>query len=90
MLARVYWAPAVCRGKVHLELSGNTFPGETPEGAAQLVLKVRSVLNIRFQGRAQPTTLFTDKGRGFFQANGKITDGYKQALEEHKLKAYYR
>ena len=86
---RVYWAPVVCRGKVHLELLGNAFPGETAEGAAQLVAKVRSVLNIRFQGRTQPTTLFTDKGRGFFHANGKITDEYKQALKDHKLKAYY-
>ena len=70
-------------------LLGNSFPGETPEGAAQLVAKVRSVLNIRFQGRTQPTTLFTDKGRGFIHINGNITDEYKQALDDHKLKAYY-
>ena len=68
---------------------GNAFPRETPEDAAQLVAKVRSVLNIRFQGRTQPTTFFTDKGCGFFHVNGKITDDYKQALEDHKLKAYY-
>ena len=57
--------------------------------SAQLVEKVRSVLNICFQGRTQPTTLFTDKGCGFFHINGKITDEYKQAQDDHKLKAYY-
>ena len=53
------------RGKGHIEILGDTFPGETPAGAAILVAKVRSGLNIRFQGSTPPAVLFTDCGQGF-------------------------
>ena len=43
---RMYWAPVVARGKVHLEVLGEEFPGETPAGAATLVAAVRTGLNI--------------------------------------------
>ena len=40
------------RGKLHVELLGDNFPGETQEGAAMLVARVRAALNVRFQGPA--------------------------------------
>jgi hypothetical protein len=87
---RVYWAPILTRGKLHVELLGEDFPGETPEGAAMLVAKVRAALNVRFQAAADaPNLLFTDRGQGFFHINGgRITDEYKAALREHNLKSY--
>ena len=87
---RVYWAPVLTRGKLHIEILGVEFPGETPEGAAILVAKVRTALNIRFQGSEPPSILFTDRGQGFYHIKGgKITPQYKAALREHGLKAYY-
>ena len=87
---RVYWAPVLTRGKFHIELLGEDFPGETPEGAEILVAKVRAALNIRFQGSAPPGILFTDRGQGFYHINGgRITDEFKAAVREHGLKTFY-
>jgi len=87
---RVYWAPILTRGKLHISLLGEDFPGETPEGAAMLVAKVRAALNVRFQGSNPPEILFTDRGQGFYHINGgKIRNEYKAALREHGLRAYY-
>lgn len=87
---RVWWAPVLARGKLHLELLGEDFPGETPEGAAILVARVRTALNIRFQGTPAPRVLFTDRGQGFYRiSGGAITPEYKAALSEHGLRAYY-
>ena len=87
---RVYWAPILTRGKLHIELLGEGFPGETAEGAAILVAKVRAALNIRFQAAGDvPNTLFVDRGQGFFHIQGgRITDQYKAALREHRLKSH--
>lgn len=88
---KVFWAPILTRGKLHVEVLGEDFPGETEEGAAILVAKVRAALNIRFQGADAnpPKTLFTDRGQGFYHINGgRITDGFKAALQEHGLKTY--
>ncbi len=87
---RVYWAPVLARGKFHIEILGEEFPGETPAGAAILVAKVRSALNVRFQGGTAPSIVFTDRGQGFFHIKtGGITNKYKGALQEHGLRAYY-
>ena len=87
---RVWWAPVLSRGKLHLEVLGDDFPGETPEGAATLVAKVRAAVNVRFQSSDQPRILFTDRGQGFYNIKGgRITTAYKEALSEHSLKAYY-
>ena len=52
--------------------------------------KVRSALNLRFQGGTAPDVLFTDRGQGFYTIKqGKITPEYKAALQEHGLRAYY-
>lgn len=86
---RIWWFPLLSRGKLHVDVLDESFPGETPEGAAQLVAKVRSALNVRFQNAAsQPAVLFTDRGRGFYLPNsGAITTEYKEALAENELQA---
>ena len=53
---KVWWAPFLCRGKLHVEVFDFEFPGEVPEGAAQLVEKVRAGVNIRFQQAASKPT----------------------------------
>ena len=79
----------LARGKLHVEVFDDSLPGGTPQGAAELVAKVRSALNVRFQSAAsRPHVVFTDRGRGFYAPNnGAITIEYKQALHEHGLQA---
>jgi len=88
---RVYWAPILARGKFHIELLGEDFPGEAPQGAAILVARVRAALNVRFQGDDEsPAILFTDRGQGFHHIkNGRITPEYQGALREHGLRTFY-
>ena len=76
------------RGKLHVEVFDEGFPGETPEGAERLVARVRSAVNCRFQGDAtKPDHVMVDRGRGFYAiANGKITAQFRAALREHGLK----
>ena len=87
---RIWWFPMLSRGKLHVDVFDENFAGETPEGAAELVGKVRSALNVRFQSAAsQPKVLFTDRGRGFYFPNsGAITSEYKQALADNELQAF--
>ena len=87
---RIWWFPMLARGKLHVDTLDENFPGETPEGAAALVAKVRSSLNVRFQNEvSKPEVLFTDRGRGFFAPNsGAITTEYEDALTEHDLQAF--
>ena len=83
---RVYYAPVLARGKLHVVMLGDDFPGETPAGAAKPVSKVRASLNIRFRGDDQPDTLFTDRGQGFYALkSGRITEDYSHALRAHNL-----
>lgn len=87
---RVWWAPVLSRGKLHIEFLGEGFPGETPAGAAILVASVKNALNVRFQGSTSPDILFVDRGQGFYRTNvGRITPEFKAALAEHDLRAYY-
>ena len=73
-----------------MEAMPDDFPGETEQGAIIMVRKVRAALNIRFPGRAPPRTVFTDRGSGFYQpSSGNITEGYRRALREHNLKAFF-
>ena len=52
--------------------------------------KVRSALNIRFQGTTPPRMLFTDRGNGFYNAGtGRITETYRKALRTHGLQAFF-
>ena len=86
---RVWWAPVLCRGKLHIETLGQEFPGDCPEGAATLVQKVRSAINIRFHRGGKPKVLFVDRGRGFYTTGaGKITGEFAAALKAHGLEAF--
>ena len=86
---RVWWAPILMRGKLHVEMLGTEFPGESPEGAAILAAKVRSAINVRFHGDDKPGIVCTDRGRGFYvPKTGKITAVYAGALREHDLRAF--
>ena len=88
---RVWWVPVLTRGKLHIEPLPDNFPGETEEGAAVMVTRVRAALNIRFQGGTAPKILFTDRGNGFYvSGTGRITPGYDAALKAHNLRAYFR
>ena len=87
---KVYWAPILMRGKLHIEVLGTGFPGETAAGAAILVGQIRKAVDRRFPGPGQPKMLFVDRGQGFYYMNGgRITPEFKQALQENSLKAYY-
>ena len=85
---RWWWAPVLCKGKLHVEMLSGNFAGECEEGAAELVEKVRAGINCRFQGgTTQPDHVFTDRGRGFYNTgSGKITKAYLEALKENGLK----
>ena len=87
---RIYWAPMLTRGKLHVELLPPGFPGDTEEGAAVLVQKVRAALNVRFPDRTdQPCIIATDRGNGFYvQITGEVTPMYAAALREHGLRNY--
>ena len=88
---RVWWAPILTQGKLHVEILGTEFPGETTEGAGLLAAAVRKALNIRFQNTPAPNTLFVDRGPGFWATNsGRITGAFKAALQENNLKTYYK
>ena len=86
---RIWWAPFLARGKLHVEILPPSFPGECVEGAAILVNKVPAVLNTRFPRGRRPHTIFTDRGKGFdHPATGRITEEYKHALHENGLQAF--
>ena len=88
---RMWWAPILVQGKLHIEFLGaKDFPGETDEGAARLVRKVRTGLNLRFQNEDAPNILYVDRGKGFYhQTWGTITHGFKAGLRECGLRAFW-
>ena len=49
--------------------------------------KLRAAINTRFRAD-QPEVVFVDLGGGFYQ-NGTITDEFKRALRENRLKAFH-
>ena len=85
---RIYWAPILSRGKLHVEILPQGFPGETEDGARILVQKVRAAVNLRFPDHAdQPKILAVDRGNGFYiQVTGDVTPTYAAALREHGFK----
>ena len=86
---RVWWAPVLARGKLHIEIFDEDFPGEVPAGGAILVEKVRAALNIRFRSDA-PGVLFVDRGKGFYDpGTGKIVPAFRIALRDNELKAFW-
>ena len=88
---KIWWAPVLACGKLHVEVLPENFSGENASGAEVLVQKVRAALNIRFQGRgeAAPKVVWTDRGKGFYDGAGKITTQYKSALHDNDLKPFW-
>ena len=84
---RVWFAPVLSRGKLHVAVLPPNFPGEEPKGAPMLVAKVKAALNLRFQGTANPPKmLMIDRGKAFFHPHhGTVTTRFKNALAEHDL-----
>ena len=84
---RIWWAPVLTQGKLHVVVFDEEFPGETAEGAAVLVHKVRSAINVRCQAAARrPKHVFVDRGKGFYApASGQITRKYSAALADNEL-----
>ena len=54
---RIWWAPLLSRGELHVEVFDDDFPGETAAGAATLVAKARAAVNTRFRNAAAPPDL---------------------------------
>ena len=87
---KIWWALILARGRLHVEVLGEGFPGERAEGAAILVAKVRRAINLRFPGSDQPDTIFVDRGPGFWNVmGGNVTPQFKRALQENGLKTLY-
>ena len=88
---RVWWAPVLMQGKLHVIVFDENFPGEEPAGASLLVPKVMAAINLRFPyAEKKPTCMFVDRGRGFYNPSaGKITADFKLALQECGLKAFW-
>ena len=86
---KIWWAPILSRGKLHIEIFDENFPGENSAGAKVLVAKTRAVVNVRFQSHdTLPKMIWTDRGKGFYSnLTGKITRQYKAALVEHNFEA---
>ena len=84
---RIWWAPVLTQGKLHVVVFDDGFPGETGEGAKLLVEKLRAAINVRCQGAArQPKYVFVDRGKGFYTpASGQITSKYSVALAENNF-----
>ena len=82
-----WWMPVLARGKLHLELLPEAFPGECAEGATMAIERIPVILNALFRGDAKPRVLMTDKGKGFYHGTGRITDEYAAALEGNRLRA---
>ena len=86
---RVWWAPFLARGKLHVEVFPSSFAGEAPDGAAALADLIPRVLAARFPNAAKPRVVMTDRGRGFFwPASGRITPQYQAALHRNGLRAF--
>ena len=85
---KVWWAPILTRGKLHIEILGEKFPGDKASGVAHLITKVRHAVNARCPGDDQPSILFTDRGASFYTLGGYMKKEYKAALQEHSFTAF--
>jgi len=87
---RIWWFPMLCKGKLHVQVFDDDFPGEVPEGAKILAEKVRAAINVRFQAAtSRPDILFTDRGRGFYDTNsGNITAQWGDSVAMHGFRTF--
>ena len=88
---RVWWAPVLSRGKLHVVTFEDDFPGEEPAGAKVLVKKLLVAVSLRFcKSPSKPTWVFVDRGKGFYNpGHGKITPEFRDALSECCFKAFW-
>ena len=88
---KVWWAPILTRGKLHVMLFDEEFPGEPPAGAGALAQKLLAAINVRFpNATAKPSCVFVDRGKAFYHpASGKITPTFKKALGECGFTAFW-
>ena len=70
---RVWYGLVLVRGKVHVEVFDEHFPGETGVGMALFARKLPGILRRRFRKESTPGGLprvvFTDKGKGFYRTS---------------------
>ena len=86
---RIWWAPVLMRGKFHIIVLPENFPGETPAGAAVLAASLQVAVAARFPRGDPPNIVMVDRGKGFYAiANGLITRPFHDALSEHGLKDF--
>ena len=77
------------RGKLHVELLPDNFPGETPAGAAMLGNLLLKVVNASFSNANKPRVVFSARGQGFYtKALGRMTVEYKEALANSGFRAF--
>ena len=88
---RIWWAPILTRGKLHVMTFDEDFPGEEPAAARVLVSKLFASVNVRFpQATRKPCWVFVDRGKGFYNpGTGVITEEFKAALKECRFKAFW-
>ena len=81
---KVWWGFAMFRGKTHVEVFGDDFPGENPEGAALIGEKLPGIIAMGAQrsSKQKPRVVFSDRGKGFYAPNGYITHKWSAALTE--------
>ena len=85
---KVWWLPLLTRGKLHIEVLPEDFPGEKSTGVGIAVRMVPGVLAKRFPGERGPKALFCDRGIGFYNPKGSVTAGYAEALAETGLRNF--
>ena len=81
---KVWWGFVVFRGKVHVEVFDDDFPGENSKGAKILGQKLEGIVALRTPRSSlqKPKVVFSDRGRGFYNPQGYITKKWADALQE--------
>jgi hypothetical protein len=87
---RLWWVPVLTRGRLHIEVLPESFPGETPEGVQLAIERLPGILKQRFPKKALPKVIFCDRGKGFFRiANGEVTPEFKAALGNTGMRSFW-
>ena len=81
---KVWWGFVMLRGKVHVEVFDDDFPGENSKGAKILGQKLEGIVALRTPRSSlqKPKVVFSDRGRGFYNPQGYITKKWADALQE--------
>ena len=80
---RVWFVSIRARGRLHIEVLPDDFPGVVEEGMAAFVARVRAGLHDRFPDGGLKH-VFTDRGNGFYvSCSGAMTDSLRGAQSQH-------